>query len=499
MFEEHSPALSGEGFRTKCFLERLVVDAASLLSRLSLSKGDLAEATYFAKSAVKLSCRAWARLDRYARKKRDTSGSNNTEQDVDIVTNRIASIELSSDSATAAQDYYRGSIFWPHLESHYSALVRLSRIAVVNGLFQDAIYYGEQALEIGKSIGSKCFVSLIKAELGKYHVCAGQLQKGGDLLSEAVEESESNGVDKHLNTILLDLHKSTRARHADELEDEHNALALAYQTLSDISWNGCAELLDPFSEAAIADIEGKVKDLSIAATSNRGRQSRTQIKSSRGKRVENGNSRAKKAPNQEARTVVESPLFSNIRGDILHRQAVAAMSVQDLTRVGLLLDKASDHALSPLGQVNHCLISSEYQLATAIQKLSSHEVYCVLRESTISLPSIHAGGAAINEERCVSSNRKTRATTSKRKANRSAQSPRKSAPVSRDEFSPLLSRANDYLKSVSVSAAQHNSTTDNHNVSFLMGRISMLSHATDVALKHGATPDICNPAYGTGK
>ncbi|KAL1954495.1 hypothetical protein VTO42DRAFT_1106 [Malbranchea cinnamomea] len=477
IFEQCLSNLSASGFETRFMLERYVADATSILSQLSLSTGELTRAAYYAKSAMKLSSRIWARLDKYSKKRDNNSGVCTSEQEVETVTKRIGAIYLSSaDSAvTSTEDYYHGSLYWPHFQSHCNSLIQLSRVSAHIGLFLDAVYYGEQALEIAKSVGSKYSIAMIKAELAKHHICGGQLSKGEDLLSQAIEESRS--FDKHIDTVLCDVYLSTRYHHSEKPGDANEILTVANRTLMELSQDGFVKSLDPFHEASITEIEKQVEELSIKSNSRNRRTVRSrQVKKLVTEEPAQNSGRMKKPQIQKEPPHLKSSWFLNLHVDILRRQALALLACQRLSEADARLDEASAFATSGLAQVTHSIARSELLLASAIKKLASHGVYCVLHESTISLPSIQVCDTSSNADRSTTG-RKVKITSSSRRTKPSMNVTNK-ASVPTEEFTTLLSSAKNLLSDITTSAILYGSTKDTHDLSFLLGRISMLRHAT---------------------
>jgi separase len=117
---------------------------------------------------------------------------------------------------------------------------------------------------------------------------------------------------------------------------------------------------------------------------------------------------------------------------------------------------------------------SEHLLADAIRHFASHAVYCVLPESTISLPSLKSSTKAGEEPTPQPAK-----TTAARRTRAPAKTARTKAQKASEDFSIMLSKASDCLTSVFADATVLGSTLESHAASRLMNRISMLSHATN--------------------
>jgi separase len=460
-----------------------------------MSQGNLPLATHYAKGAMKLSSRTWARLDRYARKKTDQPAPSAVEGGIDTITDGIATINLTPTAVSEPDEIIKGSIFWPHFASHFGALVHLSRMAALNGLFQDAVYYGEQALELGKSIGSRYFTSLIRAELANFHICGDQIQKGEEFLLKAAQDSET--LDRHLASVALDIYRSRKYQRSGRPDDANAVIGATSEVLLWISQSSFVESLDPFKVMTVADISRKMEDISLRPRSQTSSRPTRQTKPPAGKRAERGASRTKKPSHAKVESKPDSSIFSSLHVELACRQAESALARGKVSDAGSMLDKASNFDVSRLNEVDLSICRAEYLLASAMSSLSSHGVYCVLRESTISLPSVY-----ITEDRTVEtsskpSHRKAKPTSCARGAKLAARSTRKDAPVLGDESGSLLLSAKASLQQTSALSVVSGSTQNNHNISFLLGRISMLANATT---SHGpSAPDSLVPAYTIGE
>lgn len=489
IFEATSIEYLKAPFQTRAVLERLVVDACYILSRLSFAQGKIDDAVFYAKRAVKSSSRLWARLEKYAGSKIEKSSATNDTSEV--LADKIANLSLSSSENPQPASYAQGSIYWPHFISHCTALLQLSRVSRHNGFFQDAVYYGEQALSVSESVCSGSLTTFIRAELGSYWLAGGQLQKGRDLLEEARDGFST--VENSIQTVTLATHLTSLYTLDDEIEEGYNNLGNLCQTLLDLSSSDFVNALDPFWTPDI--IETKMKQLTIKPKSTKGADRPTRSRSVRQTRQTRQPTRSKHRPRspslskRETRTNI-SP-FSQLQGEILRQQATLLLSSQHLTTANTLLDEIDQLPKSNVDQVIHRVCRMQHLLAQSLQELAAHSAYCVLWESTISIPSIRAVGNNLKE--LPQPLKREKPSARRVKAETSSKTP---SPRHKPDCSHALSEAMQSMGDFAP-LAQYGSSKDCHNASYLSGRMSMLSFATESTRKEMLGQDFT--AFALGK
>ncbi|KMU78437.1 separin [Coccidioides immitis RMSCC 3703] len=259
VFETNIGEMAKDSMRMRSCLDKIGIDAACILSRITFTEGKIGEATFYAKNAVKLSSRLWARLEKYSNLKTDKKVADNIEE-ADALTEKLANVDLSSAGKEPAKGYRTGSVYWPYFSSHCTALQQLSRISANNGLYQDAVYYAQLALDASEALGATCLATLIKAELGSYNIRGNQVDKGQELLKAL--EAELPTVHETIHTVALRYHVSALHEFSGKLEEEYEMLDACHNALAELLRTGITELpCRPNSE--IDEIQTKIKELSL--------------------------------------------------------------------------------------------------------------------------------------------------------------------------------------------------------------------------------------------
>lgn len=453
---------------SKISWERLVADAAFIHSRLSFAQGLTTQALFFAKLSVRLNCRLWAKVEKIAQKKQDKLLANGTSE-MDSVVEGLSKLDVSQHMPESSISYSQGTPFWPHIGSHHTALLNLSRLSAHHGLFQDAIYYGEQALKVNKSLNASVRLVASQAHLGSHWILGGHISEGQDLLEAAAEISKH--VDSGVELASLQMGLASLYNAQGRYKDELRALVDADKTLS--AFGGFENLKVSPVSSGVAGLEERMDKLKIHGTTRTTRQQPTTGRRTRA--ATTTLTRSKTTPVVNANPpALQSKSLLRLRGDILREQASCLRALRDFEQATNLLNDARKFSVSKDSEIPLHIRESEHFLAEAIRKFATHAVYCVLPESTISSPALQSPKKLAE---AIPSGGATKPSTTRRQRAPSKATHSKASRASED-FCVMLSKAGDCLNSIFDEATVLGSTLDSHAASRLMSRISMLTHAT---------------------
>ncbi|KAJ6000051.1 Peptidase C50 separase [Penicillium waksmanii] len=480
---QKSDELSGLTVLAKISWERLVADAAFVQSRLSTAQGSMTHALYFAKLSVRLNCRIWAKVERLAQKKQDKSLSAAGSSDMDAVAEGVAKLDLSQNGSSpdVSPSYIQGAPFWPHLGSHHTCLLNLATLSAHHGLFQDAIYYGEQALKIDKTLDANIRLVAAQTQLGCYRTIGGDVVEGQELLLAASESSKQLPASVEtvsLQMALASLYKA-QGHHDKALRllqeaDKVITAVISSDTISISDGPNVAALEEKMERLQVRTTRRAQGAATTTTTATTGRRTRSTSSAASNTTITNAKrTSAPKTPRPEAQAQSQSLL--RLKGDVLRQQADCLRALRDFDRSARTLAEARQFATARESKVSLEIGESEHLLAEAIRKFASHAVYCVLPESTISLPSLKTPTKIVEE---ITPPAATKSTTA-RKTRAPARGVRGKVQKAGEDFSMMLSKASDCLTSVFADATVLGSTLESHAASRLMSRISMLSHATN--------------------
>jgi separase len=458
---------------SKLAWERLVADAAFMSSQLSFSQGVIKDALFFAKLSVRLNCRIWAKVEKISQRNQGKSSPVPTgdSSELDTVVETIAKLDVSQTNPTTTSAYTQGAPFWPHIGSHHTSLLNLASLSAHHGLFQDAIYYGEQALKINKTLNAPVRLINSQAQLGSHWILGGRISEGQELLSAA--ETLAKQLESSIELASLQMGLASLYRAQGQHRDELQALLEADRIMTDFVSSDTSEAAS--ASSGVPELEDKMQSLRIRPSSRKGKQPATTTRRTRATTSARKPAKADApTPRPADITETESKTLLHLRSDIFRQQAACSRSLCDFEKASCLLESARKYAVSRDSQISVRLGESEHFLADAIRRFASHAVYCVLPESTISLPSLQSPSKATTQ---TSTSRSASKSTT-RKPRAPARGTRSRAQTASEDFAVMLSKAGDSLNNVFATATSIGSTLDSHSASRLMSRISMLSHAT---------------------
>ncbi|OJD25882.1 hypothetical protein ACJ73_02744 [Blastomyces percursus] len=474
IFEQNTSHALNSSFQSRLTWERLVAESAYVSSRIYFELGSLNHAMFFSKCAVKLNNRIWAKLDRVSDMKR-CKASETSDSDIDLLSNKVKAISLSSENECELDGYREGSLYWPLFTSHYVGLVNLSKLSAHNGLFQDCVYFGEQALKVCKAIGATSSASSIQTELGNAWLRGGHIEKGQELLD--IVSKISNSLDQSLDIVSLHMTFSLLHRLQGNPGERTKSLQLAHRTLLDISAHSMAEPTDLITSEP--DLEVKLSQLTLKAKAqSRKPPTLCQTRARRAKTADNAPPLSKIPTSSTAESTLPPRSFLRFQVDLLHQQVVDLLSTQDFPEASTLLEQAEQLPKCKTRETSYLITKAQYVLSNWIQRLSSHSVYCVLLESTISLPSIYLAEKVKEGKSSSTGSRSTKRLAPATRTRAASSTTKSHARAGPNDFADMASAASSLLPAMSSSAPIYGSTRDNHNVSSISGQICMVSNAT---------------------
>jgi separase len=454
--------------------KRLFSNAHLIHSMLALERGSAQSALAHAKQSIRLLRRAWANLEEQHRRQSPRAESPSPQTEVDKLADDTTNLNISTISAPSSADerqWPSGTEFWPLIMPLFRAMSFLSHLHAHHGMFQETLYYAEQAHKLVKEVGSEALTAMASAYLGSLWLKAGALEKSSELLMMAKHHRTSG--DKTRESALLachlgKLHSLLGDRDA-EVEAYDNA-EKTLQLLTEPSFINKIDCLDP------ADgLEQKMASLTIAVTNvsaprKAGPSAKTPAKKKRAVRA--------KSPIQCSGSVAEEcTQLISLKASVLRQKAGAYAFMKKSADALTILKETDGYSKNQTDIVEQSLAMAKQLLLQSTEQMLADPVYSVLQESTISFPSIIASlkcdknsGDRLSVAK-TSPPRKVPAAKFRRDLNRS----RSPAP---DSFFDKLRRAQEHLTEVHSMALTASPMSVIHTISALLNSIAILLSAS---------------------
>jgi separase len=466
---------------------QLVADAYFLCSILAIERGTPHLALIHAKQSVKLLRCCWASIEE--RRHQETSALSRTQEYAEKLAEDASQLNLSTVVASGIgnQESHNGSDFWALITPLFRGLSHLSELYAHHGMFQETMYYAEQALKLVEKVGSKTQVAVASAHLGSIWLKAGALDKGAEFFM-AAKRLSSSSKSHSKDTALLDYHLGSMQGLLGDPKAELAAYNDVEATLENLTRkefiNAADQMADPVEE-----LNNRITQLAISKKKAPTRKA---------------TARPKAATNRKTETRFEPPMgiissvaeeclpLMLLKATVLRQKAQVMMRTKGFSDALGLLQEAEAYSKSQIDAVNHGLAMAKRLLLQSIEHMNADPLYSVLQDSTISFPAVvvHGKTDKSNGEK-LSFTRLSPSGKSKTGKNGADQAGPKSLPP--QSFVDTLHQAQEYLVAVHSAALAAAPVTMIHSVSVLLNSVAMLLSAAD----QGKGKSVTHPGFAS--
>ncbi len=456
--------------------DRVLADASITLSELSLQRGKPQEALLHSKRSLRIVARAWKK----AEKKHETRTQPNKSSDesiMDQTTDGVSQLSLATaapGTASRPSDII-GVSSWGLVKPMFRCFVHLSQVYAHHGMFQDTIYYAEQAHKIAANMDSMNYVAEALAAMGSTWLRADTIDKAAEYLIQAKDISSIYREPQA--TVALKSELSKLYQRQGFQKAEISACSEAESTLTTLMDPVYINQLDRILDAAAA-LQAEMSRLTIEKRKKETILPAKRIISRRKAPVKAGDV-TKVAAEPTTSTAEQCLPLMSIKGSILRQKARSLIKWErsKIDEVANVLREAGSCWLSTLDAIDDRITLAEHLFHQCSLLLPSDPVYSVLQDSTISHPAVLAA----------------KASTSERLSN--IRTPPRKTPIARrnmsqskaSTWSELLKQAHENLVEAYSMASQISSTRImTHVASFLNTTSVLLStyHGTKIRTAH---------------
>lgn len=368
---------------------RLIADASYIWSRAASESGLWSEALAHAKTCVKLAYRAWAGIEARSGKK-IKSHAEPSDTDSDSLIGAMSAMTVSKSQAhvvmSTTHTSLNGSAFWSLVPLLTRALAHLSQLYSRMSLFQEAVYFAEQAQKIVEAVDAKPLIAENLAATASLHIRGGQLEKGREMVDQARETNQ--GDEQSKLQALLHCFQGQIHGIQGRLDDERAEYVKAEHAIEILTQGTFIHNLDSFDNSGCG-LEPQIKSLSLhGTTSPRARSVKHREKKAHDSVTNTKGSKRGHAPASASPASSECSELLRIRGNILRLRAAVELLQRRPAVASSLLAQAESWPMDTQGVLGQRIGLSHQLLRQSLEDMSSDAVFCVMEESTISLPSI---------------------------------------------------------------------------------------------------------------
>ena len=452
---------------------RILYQSASLISRREFERGNLSNAVFLAKQCFKLSSQIWAGVQRIQGCDRLRKTQEGNDSTLDGLVEDLSNMNVSNKSATELPAI-RGAAFWPYVSVHCEALMHLSYLLANCGLYQDAIYYADQAQRVALAVDSPAYVFKTSTLLLAH-------QRKGNDLNAGLERSSTRRPPLEEEYASISIVSSSV--YLAEASISAGQFSAAFEAIEDATQ--CLSVIHSRDLIVPTAIETEESPSTMGAPILTGSKSKTRTKfadkNSR-KRAQAKSApppeKGRPAPAVEIIAKGESMLsVTSARFEITINvlKAHLMLSSGQCQDAAPLLAMSTEISLPGPDLIRRRLVEARTILDEILKSLSADAVHCVLAETTIAFPSLHRKEQAPGKKAILHSPAATK--TPSRAGKAGAPNRRKIVHHDTDSDQPphLVMRATGLLMEAIKSTASRCPTNMLREVSTMLNQCFMLS------------------------
>ncbi|KAI6709801.1 hypothetical protein JHW43_007660 [Diplocarpon mali] len=481
--------------RTK--MNILISDAYMIYSSLALERGAAHVALNHAKQCLRLIRRAWANTEGQVRKSPiETESVSKTE--LEKLTEDISHLSMSTIALpvkSTSDQICAGSSFWALITPLFRSLSHLSTVFAHHGMFQETVYYAEQAYRLVKDVGSDAHLAMASASLGSTWLKAGVLDRGSEYLMEAKELCSQ--FEQGRNAVLLTYNLGNMYGLLGESEKEISAYEEAESITKTI---GMVDYISSLEKIAASSEMPDVLEQKLATLTLTSKRKTSAPKKAPARPKAASKRKATARANSPVEVVMsiaeECPQLNSLAATILRQKARALISTKKFGEALVILQGVEHCGLTQLEAVDHGLAMAKQLLFHSLEQMNADPVYSVLQDSTISFPSVVGLTKSLDKH----GERLSLAKTSPPRRGQAVRGTRERAGAKSPapgSFFDKLHQAQEYLTEIQSMAIAVAPMSVVHTTSALLNSVAiLLSAAGQVTGKSLAHPGLASSSIG---
>lgn len=363
---------------------KFLCQSAYWMSRWEFDRGDLGNAVLHAKQCVKLTSQIWAGTQKLLGHDQLRPTHDTNDSTLDSLVDGISNMNISN-NVSNERPGSRGTAFWPYVSIHCEALVHMSSLLAISGLYQDAIYYADQAQSIAQAVESPVYTS-IAGTLLLAHRCKGNQLSAG-LETSSTRRIPLEAEHAHMGIVSSFVYLAEASISAGDFGAASGAIEEATQVLSRIDAG-----LTPIQATAEDEeppvvpilMSPKLKSRVKLADKNTRKAAKATSARPRGK--ERPAPAVKSIAQAEQMLCVTPARFETTINVLKAHILLSSGKGQDAMS---LLARSKDVPLTGPDVVRRRLIEARTALDEIFRNLSADAVHCVLAETAMAFPSLH--------------------------------------------------------------------------------------------------------------
>ncbi|KAL8733851.1 MAG: hypothetical protein Q9166_001839 [cf. Caloplaca sp. 2 TL-2023] len=390
--EKHNQAISIDD-RNGTF--QLVACVASLCSEVASRQGHSSKALLLARQSLRCIHQAWIDISRRQKKYSVEDPDEESNDQIDGLEDSMAKVTMSDECQRPSGSiiHRKEPMFWDLIPQVHRAFLRVAQLYADEGLFIEAKGYLERSRKFAEAASASGLLSQSLSSLASLMTRSGDYVEADSAFELASKIYDSLAKDQQNVRFLVNLSSYQLAKGHDSAAEKICTVAESMLQRVMATDFGMEDVHD---EANIDALQDQLSKITIGKKTTRPPTTtkRVPIKNSGSKA-----SQAVKGPKADHTSRHDVPgssvAFSSVKSDILHQRIMLALRQGKLEWMDELLAEAATRCCTPQQTVLHAIMAAELSMKRGLDAITSDPVFCVLPESTISLPSILPVGSLV--------------------------------------------------------------------------------------------------------
>ncbi|ROV94698.1 hypothetical protein VSDG_06181 [Cytospora chrysosperma] len=364
---------------------RLMLAQASLMySSVALGRGDAPCALTHARNASRVLFQEWHRLEQQGK----TSKSAN-----ESATSMDASVVEVADKSKTVSSSISGPEAWKLAHPVLRGLLSLSTTYAHLGMYQETVYYAEQAQKVAQAAGSDAYLIECDAWMSCISAKAGKLEDALKIVNEV--KLRLDGGDYSSKLIGLCCQLSNIYREVGDFESETIMIDTAEAMVKGMA-GGHLDIKDGMHK--VHDPTGtETKTTGLPVRNTRATATTTTTRKVRASATKTAPKKAiitDPTPVSTESAGPEDPHLASLQASVIVEKASSLIHQKDWTGAWELLQELGQSSAVSSHVLSELVTTAKSLLGQSMDQMSNDAVYSVIQESTLSFPSVSSTSIA---------------------------------------------------------------------------------------------------------
>ncbi|KAL9019738.1 MAG: hypothetical protein Q9185_002984 [Variospora sp. 1 TL-2023] len=387
---ENSETKQGQKIHStdRSMLLQLVAQVTSLCSDLAARGGQFSTALWLARQSLRLAHHAWMSMERRQKRSQTRTADIIGKGNVDGLVTSLAEVNITDhDSVEKASDKYSGgAACWRLVPQLHRALLQVSQLYCKAGMFTDARYYSERSQKFADSVSAPALAVKSASHVADLLARSGNWAEADSKFEVASSQFDLLEEDQYVIEFRMNLANHYLAK--GQVSVAENMCAAAEASLQHLL-NLDASPQNLQKQADLGVLQRRLSQLAVGTINQHSPRMKKRAATNNAARKPKPVAKVTGAIGMSSSDVIaSSPALHQVRGICDRQRSMLAIHQGKLDQAMEFVVHAAKQYCTSEDAVQNALLSAEVHVSHGLDALNGDPVYCVLHESTVSLPSV---------------------------------------------------------------------------------------------------------------